>query len=153
MRCKLPISAGDVPIAGIEDDPNTLGHEENAMSNPWFVRTLVASVAILIPLSVSAQDAPEYRCVLEDLQRRVVIFSETGVIVPCEVHYFKDTEASGEREVLWRALNESGYCEAQAQAFVEKLEGWGWACDMIAPAEAVDDTEDLAPATEPEADG
>ena len=93
------------------------------MSNPWFVRTLVASVAILIPLSVSAQDAPEYRCVLEDLQRRVVIFYETGVIVPCEVHYFKDTEAPGEREVLWRALNESGYCEAQAQAFVEKLEG------------------------------
>ncbi len=123
------------------------------MSNPWFVRTLVASVAILIPLSVSAQNAPGYRCVLEDLQRRVVIFYETGVVVPCEVHYFKDTEAPGEREVLWRALNESGYCESQAQAFIEKLEGWGWACNAAAPDEAVDDTEDLAPATEPEADG
>ena len=124
------------------------------MSYSWFARTLVASIAILVSLSVSAQNAPEYQCVLEDLQRRVVIFYETGVVVPCEVHYFKDTEAPGEREVLWRSLNESGYCESQAQAFVEKLEGWGWACDATsAPAEAADDTEDLAPATETEEDG
>ncbi len=123
------------------------------MSNPWFVRTLVACFAILVPLSVSAQNASEYRCVQADLQRRIAISYESGVAVPCEVHYFKDTEAPGEREVLWRALNESGYCESQTQAFIEKLEGWGWACNPIAPAEAVDNTEDLTPATEPVADG
>ncbi len=123
------------------------------MSNPWFVRTLVTSVAILVPLSVSAQDAPEYQCVLQDLQRRVEVVYESSVAVPCEVHYFKDTEAPGEQQILWNAQNESGYCESQAQALVEKLEGWGWECNAAAPAEAVDDTEDLAPATEPEADG
>ena len=123
------------------------------MSNPWFLRTMVTSVAILVPLSVSAQGAAEYQCFLQGLQRRVEVVYESSVAVPCEVHYFKDSEAPGEHQILWNAQNESGYCESQAQAFIEKLEGWGWACDMIAPAEAVDDTEDLAPATETEDDG
>ncbi len=122
------------------------------MSNPWFVRTLVTSVAILVPLSVSAQDAPEYQCVLQDLQRRVEVVYESSVAVPCEVHYFKDTEAPGEQQILWNAQNESGYCESQAQAFVEKLEGWGWNCDLVASDEATDDTETLALATRPDAE-
>ena len=109
------------------------------MSNSWFVRSLVTCFAILVPLSVSAQNAPEYRCAQAGLQRRVAIVYETDAAVPCEVHYFKDTEAPGEREVLWNAQNETGYCESQAQAFIEKLEGWGWECNALAPAEAVNE--------------
>lgn len=123
------------------------------MSNSWFVRSLVTGFSILVPLTVSAQNTPETRCVHGDMQRRVAIVYETGVAVPCEVHYFKDTEAPEEHQVLWNAQNESGYCESKAQAFVEKLEGWGWTCATISPAEAANEGEDLIPATEPEANG
>ena len=124
------------------------------MTNRWPLSGLAALSALFVSLAVSAQDAAEWTCVQGDLQRRVAIFYETGVAVPCEVQYFKDTEAPGEQQVLWRALNESGYCESQAEGFIEQLQGWGWACSAAAPAEAVepeeivDDTDDLAPATE-----
>ena len=122
------------------------------MSNPWFVRTLVTSVAILVPLSVSAQDAAAYQCELQGLQRRVEIVYESNVAVPCEVRYFKDTEAPGEQQVLWNAQNETGYCESHAEAFIEKLEGWGWDCNVVASNEAADDTETLALAMKPDAE-
>ncbi len=102
--------------------------------------------------------------------RRVEILTEPGVSVPCEVHYYKDTEAPGERQVLWSASNEAGYCEKRTEDFIAKLQGWGWSCatgEVAAPAAApeapaaaevpaesepaaapevpVDDTEDLTP--------
>ena len=122
------------------------------MSNPWFLRTMVTSVAILVPLSVSAQDAAEYQCELQGLQRRVEVVYESSVAVPCEVHYFKDSEAPGEHQILWNAQNESGYCESQAQAFIEKLEGWGWECDLVTSEEGLGETETLALATKPDAE-
>lgn len=107
-------------------------------------------VFLLLPSLSFAQDSNNYQCRSGDLTRRVEVFYETGVSVPCEVHYYKDTEAPGEREVLWRAMNEEGYCESQASTFVEKLEGLGWACDTAAAsaADATDDTDALAPAEE-----
>ena len=93
--------------------------------------------------------------------RRVEIYTEPGVTVPCEVHYFKDTEAPGDSEVLWSAQAQEGFCEQKATEFVAKLEGWGWDCgagDSAAPEaepaaepeeaaepEVVDDTEVLSP--------
>ena len=107
---------------------------------------------LLLPLAVQAQDSGKYQCTQGDLTRRVEVVYETGVTVPCEVHYFKDTEAPGERQTLWRALNEEGYCEAKAGEFVDKLSDWGWDCGQPAavstePGEP-DDTEALAPAEE-----
>ena len=105
-----------------------------------------------------AQDSNQYQCTMGELTRRVEIMHETGVTVPCEVQYFKDTEAPGEQQVLWRALNEAGYCEAKAAAFVEQLTDMGWDCDTTAAmpdesvaepeAEMPDDTAALSPAEE-----
>lgn len=118
----------------------------------------------LLPVITFAQAANNYQCSLDELTRRVEIFYETGVTVPCEVHYYKDTEMPGERQVLWRAANEEGYCEARAAEFVAKLEGMGWTCWEGAASPAAnedemveaDDTDALAPAEEeieiPEAD-
>ena len=66
--------------------------------------------------------------------------------MPCEVLYFKDSEAPGERQVLWSATNEAGYCETQAQGFVAKLEGLGWECAGTpgSPAPAADIQEQIA---------
>lgn len=135
-------------------------------------KCLVACLATLIPGLATAQAATTYECAYGELQRRVEILTEPGVSVPCEVHYYKDTEAPGERQVLWSASSEEGYCERKTEEFIAKLQGWGWTCsaaDAAAPEaapepemapepdtdaspeaapapESVDETEDLVPA-------
>jgi len=106
----------------------------------------------------SAQDSNQYQCTMGEHTRRVQIMHETGLSVPCEVQYFKDSETPGETQVLWRALNEEGYCEAKAAAFVVKLAEMGWDCgasvanpepeqsDSMPDAELIDDSDVLAPA-------
>ncbi len=91
--------------------------------------TLLAIVGFIPALAV-ANGGPKYECKLQDLVRRVeVVYTTPGSAVPCEVHYYKDTEASGETQVLWTAQNEIRYCETRASGFVDKLSGWGWACE------------------------
>ena len=129
---------------------------------------LAVLLAALLPCLSFGQGAQSYQCSLGELQRRVEILYETGVTVPCEVHYYKDTEAPGEPQVLWRALNETGYCERKTEEFIAKLREMGWTCaqgtdagqaaeseqadDAEPDAEAVqdDDTEALVPGEEGE---
>ena len=110
-------------------------------------RYLLALLAAILPGLSFGQDPGKYQCTYGDLQRRVEILYEAGLTVPCEVHYYKDTEAPDERQVLWRALNEAGYCERKAQEFIVKLQDDGWDCGPGADAEpqleddAADDAE------------
>jgi hypothetical protein len=100
--------------------------------------TLTILSAVLLPGLSLAQDSNNYLCSNGDLQRRVEIVYETGVTVPCEVHYYKDTEAPG---------------------FITQLASWGWDCtqgaapeaDMPDDSDKADDTEALAPVDEVEA--
>ncbi len=118
--------------------------------------TILAAAAL--PGFAIAQDASNYECSHGELKRRVEIVYETGVTVPCEVHYYKDTEAPGERQVLWRALQQEGYCEEKTREFVTKLGSWGWTCTQASSAapeepatsEEADDTETLQPVDEVE---
>jgi hypothetical protein len=121
---------------------------------------LTVMFAALLPGLSFGQDAQNYQCTYGDLQRRVEILYETGLTVPCEVHYYKDTEAPGELQVLWRAMNQSGYCEMKTQEFIAKLGELGWSCSLGAESapepeqesepEQDDDTEDLTPAEKTE---
>jgi len=88
----------------------------------------VVLLMALLPCVSYAEGSENYLCTHGTLQRRVEILSEPGVAVPCEVHYYKDTEADDERQVLWRALNEAGYCERKTQEFIVKLHNLGWTC-------------------------
>jgi hypothetical protein len=90
-----------------------------------------------------AQTGERFECVYGDVVRRVEIVYESGVTVPCEVHYYKDTEAPGQREILWRADSQLGYCEQQTEAFISQLRGWGWRCVDFAAGPATDDTDTL----------
>lgn len=113
----------------------------------------IVLLAAAIPGLALAQGAGSYQCSLGDLTRRVEILTEPGRTVPCEVHYYKDTEAPGAAQVLWSAQNEAGYCERKAEEFVARLEGMGWDCGagtMAAPAEPAAPMEPKA-APEPEA--
>jgi len=63
------------------------------------------------------------------VQRRVEIdFLEAPQPVPCEVNYYKDSEAPGAKTTLWSAFNDGAYCEFQAKTFIEKLESMSWDC-------------------------
>ena len=116
-------------------------------------------IGLVIPTIALSDGGGKYQCTQGDLVRRVEIYSEPGVTVPCEVHYYKDTEAPGESEVLWSAQSEAGFCEQKTEEFVAKLEDWGWDCSTgetadsepaVEPAEATepevqDDTDVLSP--------
>ena len=112
-------------------------------------KTLLVSLALLMPGLVLAQTASSYQCTFDDMQRRIVILTEPGVTVPCDVQYYKDTEMPGEVQTLWSATTEAGYCEMKAQEFVAKLEGWGWTCAAGA-AEAAEPAVEPESAVEPE---
>lgn len=120
---------------------------------------LIAIIVSSAPATLFAQGHPSYRCTMGELTRRIEVMHETGVSVPCEVHYYKDTEAPGERQVLWRAMSEEGYCEAKTTEFIAKLSGMGWNCGESSSmgedagtddedADMTDDTDALAPAEE-----
>lgn len=126
-------------------------------------RWLYGLVLILVAGTASGQET--YQCVLGELTREITVVYETGVSVPCEVHYHKTVEAPNDVQVLWRAMNEEGYCEARAGELAAKLQDLGWQCGMASdaaestPAESspademaemddTDDTEALAPAEE-----
>jgi len=127
-------------------------------------RIRAALLAAMLPSMSFAQGSASYLCTHGDLQRRVEILYETGMTLPCEVHYYKDTEATGEPQVLWRAMNEAGYCERKTQQFIDKLTGLDWCCgsndaassdpepaddaDQGAEPAPDDDTEALTPGEE-----
>ncbi len=115
--------------------------------------TLMSFLFLALPGLALAQGA-ETQCTSGDMVRRIVIMTEPGVSVPCEVHYFKDTEAPGEDQVLWSATQQAGYCEEKAAGLVAKLEGSGWDCGAgarQAPAEPPESAEPAERAEAPEA--
>jgi len=128
------------------------------LSNKLLTAFQTAMLAALLPSLTFAQDAQKYQCTHGELQRRVEILYETGLTVPCEVHYYKDTEAPGELQVLWRAMNQSGYCEMKTREFIAKLGELGWSCSQGVEAEPEpgqeseqdDDTELLTPGVDAE---
>ena len=89
---------------------------------------LAVLLTTMLPALSFGQGLQNYECTYGDLQRRVEILSEPGVTVPCEVHYYKDTELPGVRQVLWRATNEAGYCERKTREFIAGLQESGWNC-------------------------
>ena len=114
-----------------------------------------AFLAALLPGLALSQSAVSYQCSFENLQRRIEILTEPGVTVPCEVHYYKDSEMPGEKQVLWTATSEEGYCEAKTEEFVAKLREWGWECVAGAAPEAPTEpepVEEAEPAAEPVSD-
>jgi hypothetical protein len=116
-------------------------------------KILLVSLVMLIPGFVFAQATTSYECSYDGMQRRIVILTEPGVTVPCQVQYHKDTEMPGDVQTLWTASSDAGYCESKAKEFVAKLEGWGWACAAGTDAAEPEAAPEAAPEppAEPEA--
>ena len=93
--------------------------------------------------SVTAMAADNFLCTNAGSERSVkVIYQTPGVAVPCEVQYTKD----GVSQTLWTAENMTGYCEEKAQAFADKLSGWGWQCSEAGTDMMNSSEEDMTPA-------
>lgn len=98
------------------------------------------AAAVLVSLGSNAM-AQSLVCTNGSLERLVELKPDNpGEAVPCSIVYTKPTEGVGE-QVLWRAENEEGYCEARFEEFVEKLSGWGWSCAQETGVDAGDDVE------------
>jgi hypothetical protein len=83
----------------------------------------------LTTATANAAEKSQYTCRSGDLVRRVVIeVGELNTGLPCEVVYWKDSEAPGVRRVLWNARTDAEFCDAKAAGLVEKLDSSGWQC-------------------------
>jgi hypothetical protein len=85
--------------------------------------------------SAQAAEKSESICTSGDVVRRVVV--EVGDLnsgLPCEVVYWKDNEAPGERRVLWNARSDAAFCDGKAAGLVDKLSTAGWNCGNNAAA-------------------
>lgn len=90
-------------------------------------RLIPLSLLLLTSIQTFAAEEMTWRCLLGGDQRTVsVIYQYPESVVPCEVVYEK---ADAERTTLWNAMNQIGYCESKAKAFVERQRGWGWECN------------------------
>ena len=99
-------------------------------------KNLLVLFFVMIPCISLGAEPQNFQCTNGNLQRRVEIVFDTGSDVSCEVHYYKDTEAPGKKQVLWRAVSEVDYCANHTAMFIAKLEGWGWTCDSGDDSEA-----------------
>ena len=115
------------------------------------------AVAVLVVLGSDAM-AQSLVCTNDSLERLVELkYDNPGEAVPCSIVYSKPTEGVPE-QVLWRAQNEEGYCEARFEEFVDKLSGWGWSCaaesgldfDDAGEADVAEEVEEALPLTEAE---
>lgn len=85
--------------------------------------------------TANAAEKSQYQCRSGDVVRRVIIeVGDLATSLPCEVVYFKDTEAPGVRRVLWNARSDAAFCDAKAAGLVDKLATSGWQCDASGQA-------------------
>lgn len=91
--------------------------------------------------AANAAEKSQYSCRSGEVVRRVVIeVGDLGSGLPCEVVYWKDTEAPGVRRVLWNARSDAKYCEDKAAGLAQKLDNSGWQCEAEGGTAALNQT-------------
>jgi hypothetical protein len=100
--------------------------------------------------------AAEYRCWNGDLVRRIELSgADTTEGAACEVRYWRNAEAPGTGQSLWRANRGTDFCAARARELIARLEAGGWTCSSSAqpasgaPTQAAAAAPQLAPRTQP----
>jgi outer membrane protein TolC len=96
---------------------------------------LLTMPAVLSPGKALADDpsALTHQCTRQNAQLRIDVISErAGEELPCQVVV---TPSSGERQTLWRARFERGFCVGEADAKRDRLERDGWRCETSARTE------------------
>lgn len=100
------------------------------------MKSLLFPMGIILSFNVFSQ--PLYVCTQDQAIRTIqVVYTAAGQLIPCEVQYTTSTGV----ETLWSAQRAVGYCENKAEAFADKLQGYGWKCadrsdDQNSPVQA-----------------
>lgn len=98
---------------------------------PTFRPVPVLATLSFLAVSVIAAGAvaEEFQCQRGELVRRIEVrFADDADRLPCEVIYWRDSEAPGQPQSLWNAEHQLDYCQDRAREMVEQLENAGWAC-------------------------
>ena len=90
------------------------------MNKTWLIPALAL-------LGMSAAQADSWSCRHNNDVREVHVERLSDGPVPCNVVYRKLTEGVDD-QVLWNAQADPNYCSEKAEAFVAKLQNWGWTC-------------------------
>ncbi len=122
---------------------------------PRHILSLPAILAVgFATATANAAEKSEVNCRSGELVRRVIIeVGDLGTGLPCEVVYWKDSEAPGVRRVLWNARSDAVFCETKAAGLVEKLNNSGWECEASGETAAVDQAAAAPQPFEPQAEG
>ncbi|MDO6747164.1 hypothetical protein [Gilvimarinus sp. 1_MG-2023] len=81
---------------------------------------------LILPGVSTAQPNYDYTCQLGETTRLIeVAYLVPEQTVPCEVRYQKNDEPG---LVLWRANNQTGFCENKAQKLIREHEALGFTC-------------------------
>jgi hypothetical protein len=94
--------------------------------------------------------AAEYRCWNGDLVRRIELSgADTAQGAACEVRYWRNAEAPGSGQSLWRANRGTDFCAARARELIARLEAGGWTCSSGARRASGAPTQAAAAAPQP----
>jgi hypothetical protein len=63
----------------------------------------------------------------EHVRTITLVYNDESSENICQVDY----EKSSGVQTLWTAITDKDYCLEQAEAFVQKQEGWGWTCSAL----------------------
>ncbi|MGI9492222.1 MAG: hypothetical protein ACR2QF_07485, partial [Geminicoccaceae bacterium] len=101
------------------------------MQMPRHLLSLPAIMALgFATATANAAEKTEYTCRSGETVRRVIVeVGDFSTGLPCEVVYWKDSEAPGVRRVLWNARSDARFCQDKAAGLVAKLDDSGWNCD------------------------
>ena len=135
-------------LSYVDKSDDLPGHERSNWQMPGLYRCLPAIFLMTFgAVTAHSADKSQSTCTSGDLVRRVVVeVGDLSTALPCEVVYWKDSEAPGVRRVLWNARTDASYCDAKAAGLVDKLASAGWNCSgdgqaaAAAPAPAAPST-------------
>jgi hypothetical protein len=93
--------------------------------------------------------AADFLCRNGDLTRRVEVSpGDAARNVACEVRYWRNAAIASGAQVLWRATQDTAFCDAKARRLLDDLEAGGWSCaarDQPARSEAIEEAPPPAP--------
>jgi hypothetical protein len=107
---------------------------------------------LIIGLAAALQSASasEFECRNGGQMRRVEVRAGGAVEnLACEVRYWRDATRQGAGKVLWRASQDTDFCDAKAAGLIDRLEAGGWRCaavDQPAPSAPLREAETTTPA-------
>jgi hypothetical protein len=91
-------------------------------------------LAASTPLAARAATDEAYMCRNGERERRIELQrADAPNRLPCQVIYWRDANRSDDREPMWEAAHDFGFCIERTRDLVQRLEEAGWSCQKAGP--------------------